>query len=133
VYNFVLILTSYPYALINMSISAGLLYIYLRPKGALALGWNPPFRAHPQVAWIFFTSNVLLVVVPFIPPAPGYQVFERIPYYLPYVVALMIGFLGVLYWYVQVVYLPRKGGYRLETEEVKEDGVSRTVFRRVPL
>ena len=47
--------------------------------------------------------------------------------------ALVIGFMGVVYWYVKVVYLPRKGGYKLETEEVEEDGISRTVFRRVPL
>ena len=47
--------------------------------------------------------------------------------------ALSIGFLGVVYWYVSVVYLPRKGAYRLETEEVEEDGITRTVFRRVPL
>ena len=47
--------------------------------------------------------------------------------------ALSIGFLGVVYWYVNVVYLPRKGGYRLEAEEVEGDGIRRTVFRRVPL
>lgn len=47
--------------------------------------------------------------------------------------ALAIGFMGVVYWYVKVVYLPRRGGYRLETEKVEEDGISRNVFRRVPL
>ena len=47
--------------------------------------------------------------------------------------ALGIGFLGVVYWYVKVVYLPRRGGYKLETEVVEEGGISRTVFRRVPL
>ena len=47
--------------------------------------------------------------------------------------ALVIGLTGVLYWYVKVVYLPRQGGYKLETEEVEEDGISRTVFRQVPL
>ena len=41
--------------------------------------------------------------------------------------------MGVVYWYVRVVYLPRRGGYKLEAEEVKEDGIGRTVFRRVPL
>ena len=47
--------------------------------------------------------------------------------------ALGIGFLGVVYWYVKVVYLPRRGGYRLEKEEVEEDGISRTVLRQIPL
>ena len=46
---------------------------------------------------------------------------------------LAIGFVGVVYWYVKVVYLPRRGGYKLETKEVEEDGISRTVFIKVPL
>lgn len=47
--------------------------------------------------------------------------------------ALVIGLLGVVYRYVRVVYLPRRGGYKLETEEVEEDGIRRTVLRRVQL
>ena len=38
-----------------------------------------------------------------------------------------------MYWYVKVVYLPRRVGYKIEPEEIEEDGVSRTVLRRVPL
>ena len=41
--------------------------------------------------------------------------------------------MGVVYWYVKVVYLPRRGGYKLVTEEVEEDGIKRTVFSRVLL
>lgn len=46
---------------------------------------------------------------------------------------LAIGFSGAVYWYVKVIYLPRKGGYKLETVKEEEDGISRTVFRQVPL
>jgi len=74
--------SSYPFSLINMFISAGLLYIHSRPEAMSELGWNPPFRAYTGAVWAFFASNVFLVVVPFIPPAPGYQVFEHIPYYV---------------------------------------------------
>lgn len=49
------------------------------------------------------------------------------------VVGLAIGFLGVVYWYVRVVYLPRRGGYKLEAVKAEEDGISRTVLRKVPL
>jgi hypothetical protein len=48
-------------------------------------------------------------------------------------VGLAIGFLGVVYWYVKVVYLPRQGGYALKREEVEKDGITRIVFRKVPL
>ena len=65
-----------------MFISAGLLYIHFRPEAVVALGWNPPLRAHTTAILFFFASNVFLVVVPFIPPAPGYEVFEHIPYYV---------------------------------------------------
>jgi hypothetical protein len=74
--------SSYPVSFINMFISAGLLYIHLHPEAASGSGWNPPFRAYPAAVWFFFASNVFLVVVPWIPPAPGYQVYEEIPYYV---------------------------------------------------
>ena len=74
--------SSYPYTLIDTFISAGLLYIHLRPKVMSGLGWNPPFRAYTPAVWFFFASNVFLVVVPWIPPTPGYQVYEHIPYYV---------------------------------------------------
>ena len=74
--------SSYPFSLINAFIAAGLLYIHSRPKSEVALGWNPPFRAYTVAIWFFFASNVFLVVVPWIPPAPGYQVYEHIPYYV---------------------------------------------------
>lgn len=48
------------------------------------------------------------------------------------VVCLSIAFLGVVYWYVWCVYLPRRNGYTLEREVViQEDGVSRSVFQKV--
>ena len=56
--------------------------MHSRPEAISALGWNPPFRAYAGAIWFFFASNVFLVVVPFVPPAPGYKVFERIPYYV---------------------------------------------------
>jgi len=132
-YLFILTLTSYPFSLINTFVAAGLLYLHLRPKAVSGPSWNPPFRAYTAAVWLFFVSNVFLITVPFIPPAPGYEVFEHIPYYLHCLVALGIGFLGVVYWYVKVVYLPRRGGYRLETEELEENGISRTVLRQIPL
>ncbi|KAF9788570.1 amino acid transporter [Thelephora terrestris] len=132
-YLFVLTLSSYPLSLINTLISAGLLYIHSRPQSDVAQDWNPPFRAYKAAIWFFFASNVFLVVVPFVPPAPGYQVFERIPYYLHCVVGLAIGFVGALYWYIKVVYLPHRGGYELEAIKEEEDGISRTVLKRVPL
>jgi len=76
------LVSSYPLSLINAFISAGLLYIHLRPEAVSTQGWNPPFRACTAAVWFFFASNVFLVIVPWVPPAPGYQVYEHIPYYV---------------------------------------------------
>jgi hypothetical protein len=39
---------------------------------------------------------------------------------------------GVSYWYIWARYLPKLGGYKLEREVViQEDGVSRTVLKKV--
>ena len=76
------IVSSYPRSLINVFITAGLLYIHSRPKGVSVLGWDPPFRAYTTAIWVFLASNVFLVVVPWIPPAPGYQVYEHLPYFV---------------------------------------------------
>ena len=73
---------SYPRSVSNTFISAGLLYVHSRLKAVSVLGWNPPFRAYTTVIWFFFASNVFLVIVPWIPPAPGYQVYEHIPYFV---------------------------------------------------
>lgn len=75
-------MSSYPLSLINTFVSGGLLYIHLRPKGVPGSDWNPPFRAYTAVVWVFFASNVFMITVPLIPPSPGYQIFERIPYYV---------------------------------------------------
>ena len=73
---------AYPRCLINVFISAGFLYVHLHPKAVSVLGWNPPFQAYTAAIWCFLASNVFLVIVPWIPPAPGYQVYEHIPYYV---------------------------------------------------
>ena len=84
--------STYPISLINAFISAGLLYIHSHPKAVSGLGWNPPFRAYTTAVWVFFASNVFLIVVPFIPPAPGYQVYERLPYYVSRLQTLRLEF-----------------------------------------
>ena len=45
---------------------------------------------------------------------------------------LAIVFVAITYWYTWAKVLPRLGGYRLEREVViQEDGVSRTVLKKV--
>ena len=47
--------------------------------------------------------------------------------------SVIVTLLGIAYWYIWGTWLPKRNGYCLQREWVKEeDGVSRYVFRRVP-
>lgn len=69
--------SSYPLLLINTFPAAGLLYIHLYPEAVSNCGWNLPFRTCTAAVRFFLFSNVFLVTVPWVSPAPGYKVSER--------------------------------------------------------
>ncbi|KAL4947543.1 amino acid/polyamine transporter I [Aspergillus filifer] len=135
-YNFLVNLISYPLALVNVFVSAGLIYIYILPAHTRALKfptWSPSIRATLPVTAFFCLSNIYLVIAPYIPPSAGQSVYEQLPYYLHCVVALGIFGAGGIYYLVWAVLLPWAGGYVLVRETVvDEGGWSRSLFRRVP-
>jgi hypothetical protein len=50
------------------------------------------------------------------------------------VVAISASLLGVAYWAIWAVWLPKRNGYELKREWVlQDDGVSRFVFVKVPV
>ncbi|KAJ7488059.1 APC amino acid permease [Mycena latifolia] len=128
-YLFMISTSSYSLALINTLVSFGLLLLYT--PAYKSFGWVPPFRAPRAITALFFLSNVFLVAVPLVPPAPGRRVYDNLPYWLHAVVALAVSLIGLAYWYVWSVWLPRKRGYTLVREWVlQDDGVPRCVFLR---
>ncbi|KIJ63769.1 hypothetical protein HYDPIDRAFT_175819 [Hydnomerulius pinastri MD-312] len=131
-YLFIVNYSSYPLALFNLLISGGLLLLYTRPFKSY--NWDPPFRAYKYAVIFFFLSNVFLAVVPMVPPSAGSEPYEHLPYYSHVVIALFVGLMGVVYWFVVFKWIPEKNGYRLEqVTVVQDDGVPRSVFRRVPV
>ncbi|KAJ7429738.1 APC amino acid permease [Mycena galericulata] len=131
-YLFLLSMSSYSLTLINTLVSFGLLLLHTRAYRAW--GWNPPFRAPRLVVVLFFISNVFLALIPLIPPAPESRTFEHIPYYMHVVVTIAASQLGVAYWAIWSMWLPRRGGYALKREwKLQDDGVSRFVFTKVPV
>jgi len=132
-FDFILQVTMYPFTFASLFVTAGLLFLHSPyAKARRAWAWDPPFEAWTIVTVFFFASNVFLIVVPLVPPAPGMEVFKSLPYWLPVVVCFCVSGLGVAYWYVYWRYLPRRGGYKLEKVFVlQEDGVSRNVFVKV--
>lgn len=131
-FNFVLNLVSYPLAIINAFISAGLLFLYTPYSKRAGFNWAPPFRASWPVVLFFFLSNVFLSIAPLVPPAPGMSPYISLPYWLHVVVSLGVFVVGGIYWVVWARVLPRLGKYRLERHlEIQDDGVSRSVFTKV--
>ncbi|KIK58257.1 hypothetical protein GYMLUDRAFT_228179 [Collybiopsis luxurians FD-317 M1] len=131
-YLFMISLSSYCAALINTLVSFGLLLLYT--SYLRAYDWNPPFHAPKFVIVLFAISNIFLVTVPLIPPASGSRTYEHLPYWSHSVVAFSVSAIGIAYWFFWVKWLPKKKGYRLVRESVlQEDGVSRLVYRKVPL
>ncbi|KAF8881207.1 amino acid permease-domain-containing protein [Infundibulicybe gibba] len=119
---------SYSLALVNTLVSLGLLLLYTPLYRVW--NWNPPYQAPKIIIVSFFLSNLFLVSVPLIPPAPGSRVYDHLPYWLHVLVALSISLIGAGYWYLRCVWLPRRRGYKLEREWVlQDDGVSRYIFR----
>ncbi|ESK94189.1 high affinity methionine permease [Moniliophthora roreri MCA 2997] len=130
-YNFLLNLISYPLNVFNTLISLGLVFIYLRRD---KYKWSPPVKASLPIILFFLIANIFLVVAPLVPPSAGNEPYESIPYWLHVVVAFGVLALGAFYWLVWAVILPRAGGYRLlQEQEVSSDGLTRNVFRRVPI
>lgn len=130
-YLFIVNFSMYPLALFNMLISGGLLLLYT--PAFKPYEWCPPFQAWKSIVIFFFLSNVFLAIVPMIPPSPGFDVYEHLPYWSHVVIAVSIGLLGIIYWFVFFNWIPRKHGYRIVQETVlQDDGVPRNVLRRIP-
>ncbi|KAL2760958.1 hypothetical protein ACRALDRAFT_1090725 [Sodiomyces alcalophilus JCM 7366] len=132
-YNFILNLISYPLAIVNTFVAAGLAYLYFNRS---SLNWNPPFSATLPVVGFFFLSNLYLVCAPFVPPpTPEQNQYEDLPYWIHCVVGFGVIFLGGVYWLFWAIILPRIGKYELVREVVVDefDGWERNVFFKRPI
>ena len=120
-------LVSYPLAIINVFVAAGLLHLYINRA---AWSWSPPISATMPVVIFFMLSNIYLVVAPFVPPDEGQNVYESLPYWLHCVVGFAVILAGGVYWLVWAVLLPKIGGYELVKETVVDemDGWERSAF-----
>ncbi|KAI5468119.1 amino acid/polyamine transporter I [Mariannaea sp. PMI_226] len=131
-YNFILNLISYPLAIVNAFVAAGLVHLYLNRD---AWNWNPPIKATLPVAVFFMLSNIYLVVAPFVPPEHGQNIYESLPYWIHCVVGFGILAAGGVYWLLWAKILPKLGHYELAQEVVVDDidGWENHVFVRKPL
>ncbi|KZF24363.1 high affinity methionine permease [Xylona heveae TC161] len=127
-YNFILNVISYPLAVVNCFVAAGLAYICFNKD---KFNWSPPIKATLPVTIFFLLSNLYLVLAPFVPPQDGQNIYKTLPYYLHCVVGFAIFGAGAIYWLIWAIVWPKLRGYRLvRTVVVEEDGWSRNLFLR---
>ncbi|KAJ5703562.1 hypothetical protein N7493_011487 [Penicillium malachiteum] len=117
VYNFILDVEGYPGNIFTLAVTIGLLVLrYKEPN------LPRPFKAWLPAVWLRALLCVALVVTPFIPPQGGQGDVHF--FYATYaIVGICIILFAILYWYVWTVFLPRRGGYKLEeVTEALDDG-----------
>ncbi|ORY63341.1 amino acid permease [Pseudomassariella vexata] len=126
-YNFILNLISYPLAIINTFVAAGLVHLYLHRD---AWNWHPPFNASLPVVIFSMLSNIYLVVAPFMPPEGGQNVYQSLPYWIHCVCGFGVIFAGGVYYLVWAVAMPKLGKYQLVRETIIDeiDGWEKNVF-----
>ncbi|KAF3938481.1 hypothetical protein ABW19_dt0204705 [Dactylella cylindrospora] len=126
VYSFILEVEGYPAQVYAAAISIGLIWLrYKKPD------LNRPFRAWIPAVVFRIVLCFALLAAPFFPPkdrrAGGL-------WYATYaVVGVAILLLGVLYWLIWTVVLPKLGNYQLvEKQDILDDGTPITVLEKVP-
>ncbi|QDS69552.1 hypothetical protein FKW77_007840 [Venturia effusa] len=120
VYSFILEVEGYPAQFFALALSIGLIWLrYTRPD------LKRPYKAWIPAVLVRATMSLLLLAAPFIPPPASKR--HGIFYATYAIVGSSVTALGIIYWYVWTVAVPRWRGYRLEeTVEVLDDGTSIT-------
>ncbi|OJI99740.1 hypothetical protein ASPVEDRAFT_128176 [Aspergillus versicolor CBS 583.65] len=103
VYNFLLDVGQYAIAIINVLVVIGLFIIRRKPNP------QPTFRAWNPIVYLFFTSQIFLLVTPFVPAALDKG--KALPPWLYSVVAILVLSGAAIYWLVSWVVLPRHGKF----------------------
>ncbi|KAL4261032.1 Cellular Amino Acid Transporter [Pleurotus pulmonarius] len=128
-YPFILDVEGYPQQIINVFIVGGLFWLRYKKPNAVR-----PFKVWWPIAVFFLAAALFLMIAPFLPPANGVGDTPPIPYYVYCLVGIGIMLLGVVYWAVWRVVLPRVFGYNLvPRKEALDDGTVVTLFSRQKL
>ncbi|KAF8816854.1 high affinity methionine permease [Phlegmacium glaucopus] len=125
-YPFILDVEGYPQQIINFFIVVGLFWLRWKKPNV-----NRPFKIWLPLAFFFLAAAVFLMIAPFLPPSNGVGDTPPLPYYLYCLVGIAIMLIGVLYWAVWRVILPKVFGYELVPNKVVlDDGTVVNVFSR---
>ncbi|KAK9245247.1 amino acid permease-domain-containing protein [Lipomyces tetrasporus] len=114
-YEFIIDLNTYPSAWFSALVAGGLIYLQYNKREQ----WSSPYHSYLPITLTYLFSNIFLMYMPLvkIPGQEGHPGFAM--------AGLGMGclFIGVIYWVVWSIILPRLGGYRIVDEMViDQDG-----------
>ncbi|KAI3391338.1 hypothetical protein diail_7510 [Diaporthe ilicicola] len=95
IYNFLVDIGGYPVSVISVAVSLGLLHLHNSP----AERWVTPCRAPRAAILVSAASNVLLLVLPWMPSHNGMGEDDQFPYFTYPATSLSVLGLGALYWF----------------------------------
>ncbi|KAJ3961093.1 hypothetical protein N0V92_002225 [Colletotrichum tropicale] len=126
-FNFVVSLSSYPATVLLFAITVGLVKLRLTDRA----NFHSPLPAPWILIVIYLAANIFLIVMPFVRPPNG-KGSTSLPYWLSSVVALGILSLGIIYYTLRFVVVPRLLGYKhQEIQQELSDGSKVTRFQRI--
>jgi amino acid transporter len=94
IYNFLVDIGGYPVSVISVAVSVGLMHLH----SSRSEGWTTPCKAPRVAILISAVSNILLLVLPWVPPMGGMGEDDQFPYFTYPATSLGVLSLGALYW-----------------------------------
>nr|AOR51851.1 amino acid transporter [Phaffia rhodozyma] len=126
-YNFILDIEGYPGQIINLLVVVGLFYLRWKYPNI-----NRPFKVWLPVAVFFMAAACFLLVAPFLRPPGGIGDTPPLPYWLYPIIGIAVFAMGIVWWFVWRVLLPRLGNYKLVSRvDTLSDGTRVTQFDKV--
>lgn len=125
-YPFILDVEGYPQQILNLFVVGGLFYLrWTKPR------LHRPFKVWWPFAFFFLAAACFLLVAPFLRPSNKVGDTPPLPYYLYCFVGIGVMVVGIVYWFVWRVLLPKGFGYVLvPRKEQLSDGTYVTMFSR---
>lgn len=105
IFNLVVNMGVYPFAVINTIVSFGLLYLYFAPSSRSEehdqYGWHLLSPSILLSAMFFGVANVFLIIAPFIPPPAGTEPYQALPYWSHAAACWALFGLGGIWWLIR--------------------------------
>lgn len=125
-YNFILDVEGYPGQIINLFVVLGLIWLRYRHPNL-----KRPYKAWSIAIFFFLVGAAFLLVAPFLRP-PGGKGDTSLPYFLYPLVGIAVFGLGIVYWAVWRLFLPKIGNYNLEPQKSHlKDGTTVVTYVKV--